>query len=75
MELVESIVGALLHDRTITRADDVSRRFGLPARTLQRLFRRYVDQSHFIRDFTAAIGMTPVAYAQACRRRAVPVSV
>jgi AraC-like DNA-binding protein len=34
----------------------------------------YFDQSHFIRDFTAAIGMTPLAYAQACRRREAPVS-
>jgi AraC-like DNA-binding protein len=34
----------------------------------------YFDQSHFIRDFTAAIGMTPVAYAQACRRKEEPVS-
>lgn len=34
----------------------------------------YFDQSHFIRDFTHAVGMTPVAYAQACRRRQAPVS-
>jgi AraC-like DNA-binding protein len=34
----------------------------------------YFDQSHFIRDFTAAIGLTPVAYAQACRRKEEPVS-
>ncbi|OZM80449.1 AraC family transcriptional regulator [Pseudonocardia sp. MH-G8] len=34
----------------------------------------YFDQSHFIRDFTAAIGMTPVAYAHACRRREAPIS-
>lgn len=34
----------------------------------------YFDQSHFIRDFTAAIGMTPVSYAQACRRMEAPVS-
>ena len=34
----------------------------------------YFDQSHFIRDFTAAIGMTPVAYAYACRRKEEPVS-
>lgn len=33
----------------------------------------YFDQSHFIRDFTAAIGLTPVAYAQACRRKEEPV--
>jgi len=33
----------------------------------------YFDQSHFIRDFTAAIGLTPVAYAQACQRKQEPV--
>lgn len=108
---VGRIVAALLHDRTITRVDDVTERFNLAPRTLQRLFARYVgvspkwvlrryrlheaaaaldreqhrpwaevaaelgyfDQSHFIRDFTAAVGMTPVAYAQACRRKQAPV--
>ena len=112
VELVGRIVAALLRDRTITRVDDVTDRFGITPRTLQRLFQRYVgvspkwvlrryrlheaaaalaqeqdrpwadvaaelgyfDQSHFIRDFTAAIGMTPVAYAQACRRQEAPVS-
>lgn len=112
VELVGRIVAALLHDRTIARVDDVTARFGIPPRTLQRLFARYVgvspkwvlrryrlheaaaalaaeqdrpwaevaaelgyyDQSHFIRDFTAAIGMTPLAYARACRRRLAPVS-
>jgi AraC-like DNA-binding protein len=34
----------------------------------------YFDQSHFIRDFTRAVGMTPVAYADACRRHQAPVS-
>lgn len=34
----------------------------------------YFDQSHFIRDFTQAIGLTPVAYAQACRARQAPLS-
>src|SRR5918998_203917 len=34
----------------------------------------YFDQSHFIRDFTTAIGMTPVSYAQACRRMEAAVS-
>jgi len=34
----------------------------------------YFDQSHFIRDFAAAIGMTPGAYAQACRRMEAPIS-
>ncbi|WP_214364716.1 helix-turn-helix domain-containing protein [Pseudonocardia sp. H11422] len=112
VELVGRIVAALLHDRTITRVDDVTARFGLAPRTLQRMFQRYVgvspkwvlrryrlheaaarlaaeldrpwagvaaelgyfDQSHFIRDFAAAIGMTPVAYARACRRQEAPVS-
>jgi AraC-like DNA-binding protein len=112
VELVGRIVAAMLHDRTISRVDDVTERFGLTARTLQRLFQRYVgvspkwvlrryrlheaaaalareqhrpwaevaaelgyfDQSHFIRDFTAAIGLTPGAYAQACRVDQVPVS-
>jgi AraC-like DNA-binding protein len=109
---VGRIVAALLHDRTITRVDDVTERFNIAPRTLQRLFARYIgvspkwvlrryrlheaaavldreqdrpwaevaaelgyfDQSHFIRDFTAAIGMTPVAYAHACRRNQAPVS-
>jgi len=112
VELVGRIVAAMLHDRSISRVDDVTERFNLGPRTLQRLFQRYVgvspkwvlrryrlheaaavldreqhrpwaevaaelgyfDQSHFIRDFTAAIGMTPVAYAQACRRKQAPVS-
>jgi AraC-like DNA-binding protein len=112
VELVQRIVAALLHDRTIGRVDDVTEMFDINPRTLQRLFQRYVgvspkwvlrryrlheaaavlareqhrpwatvaaelgyfDQSHFIRDFTAAIGMTPVAYAQACRRMEAPVS-
>jgi len=34
----------------------------------------YFDQPHFIRDFTRAVGMTPAAYAEACRRdEPVPV--
>lgn len=108
---VGRIVAALLHDRSIIRVDDVTERFDIAPRTLQRLFARYVgvgpkwvlrryrlheaaavldreqhrpwaevaaelgyfDQSHFIRDFTAAVGMTPVAYAQACRRKQAPV--
>jgi AraC-like DNA-binding protein len=109
---VGRIVHALLHDRTITQVGEVSARFGVTPRTLQRLFQRYVgvspkwvlrryrlheaaarlaegtsgtwaevaaelgyfDQPHFIRDFTRAIGMTPVAYAEACRRHQAPVS-
>jgi AraC-like DNA-binding protein len=109
---VQGMVHALLRDRSITRVDDVTVRFGLSARTVQRLFQRYVgvspkwvlgryrlheaaarlaegtagtwtdvavelgyfDQSHFIRDFRRAVGMTPVAYAEACARRQAPVS-
>jgi AraC-like DNA-binding protein len=109
---VGRIVQALLNDRSISRVDDVSGRFGLSARSLQRLFDRYVgvspkwvlqryrlheaaarlaqgtrgtwtevavelgyfDQSHFIRDFTRAVGMTPVGFAEACARRQEPVS-
>jgi AraC-like DNA-binding protein len=112
VQVVQRVVAALLHDRTIGRVDDVTGMFDINPRTLQRLFQRYVgvspkwvlrryrlheaaavlareqhrpwaevaaelgyfDQSHFIRDFTAAIGMTPVAYAQACRRMEAPVS-
>jgi len=110
--LVGRIVADLLHDRTTTRVDDVTTRFAIPSRRLQRLFARYVgvspkwvlrryrlqeaaarlaeehdrpwaevaaelgyfDQSHFIRDFTAAIGMTPAAYARACHRREAPIA-
>jgi AraC-like DNA-binding protein len=110
--VVGRIVHALLYDRSVTRVEEVSERFGIRPRTLQRLFQRYVgvspkwvlrryrlheaaarlaegtdtswadvaadlgyfDQSHFIRDFTRAIGMTPVAYAEACRRQVAPVS-
>ncbi|MFB9903562.1 AraC family transcriptional regulator [Allokutzneria oryzae] len=109
---VGRIVRALLHDRSITRVQDVTERFGLSMRTLQRLFQRYVgvspkwvlrryrlheaaarlaegaggtwadvavdlgyfDQSHFIRDFVRAVGLTPVAYAEACLRREAPLS-
>jgi AraC-like DNA-binding protein len=112
VQLVGRIVAALLRDRTIGRVDDVTERFNIAPRTLQRLFQRYVgvspkwvlrryrlheaaavlaqeqdrpwaevaaelgyfDQSHFIRDFTAAVGITPVAYAQACRRKQAPIS-
>ena len=112
VRLVGRIVATMLHDHTIGRVDDVTERFGLTARTLQRLFRRYVgvspkwvlrryrlheaaavlarerhrpwaevaaelgyfDQSHFIRDFTAAVGLTPGAYADACRANSAPVS-
>jgi len=109
---IGAIVQVLLNDRTITRVDEVSARFGIRPRTLQRLFQRYVgvspkwvlsryrlheaaarlaegdspnwaevatelgyfDQSHFIRDFTRAIGQTPAAYAESCRNRTAAVS-
>jgi hypothetical protein len=34
---------------------------------------RYFDQSDVIRDVSTAIGLTPVAYAQARRRHQKPV--
>ncbi|MBF6188099.1 MULTISPECIES: helix-turn-helix domain-containing protein [Nocardia] len=40
--LVLRIVDAMEHDRTLTRVDQVTDRFGVPVRTLQRMFRRYV---------------------------------
>jgi AraC-like DNA-binding protein len=111
VETIGRIVEALLRDREITRVEDVTDRFGLSMRTLQRLFQRYVgvtpkwvlkryrlheaaarladdpggswaevaadlgyfDQSHFIRDFTRAVGLTPTAYAEASRHRRAPV--
>jgi AraC-like DNA-binding protein len=114
VELVGTVVRALLYDRKIARVEDVARRFGMSTRTLQRLFQRYVgvtpkwvlrryrlheaaarlaegaagaastsaevatelgyfDQSHFIRDFAAAVGVTPVEYAAACARGLVTV--
>jgi AraC-like DNA-binding protein len=109
---IGGIVHALLHDRTITRVEQVSSRFGIGPRTLQRLFQRYVgvspkwvlsryrlheaaarlaegaegswaavaaelgyfDQSHFIRDFTRAVGQPPAAYANSCRHRTAAFS-
>lgn len=41
-ELVVRIIAAMLDDRTITRVDQVARRYGTSVRTLQRLFNRYV---------------------------------
>jgi AraC-like DNA-binding protein len=40
--LVLDIVTAMVTDRELTRVDQVTERFGVPIRTLQRLFRRYV---------------------------------
>lgn len=112
VELVGRIARALLRDRSVTRVEDVSRRYAMSPRALQRLFRRYVgvppkwvlqryrlheaaarlaeqvggaaevaadlgyfDQSHFIRDFTAAVGLTPAQYAAACAEGRAPVPV
>ncbi|MDR7280822.1 helix-turn-helix domain-containing protein [Catenuloplanes atrovinosus] len=40
--LVGRIIRVLLHDREVRRVDEVAARFGLSARSLQRLFRAYV---------------------------------
>jgi transcriptional regulator GlxA family with amidase domain len=40
--LVLQIVGAMADDRELTRVDQVTERFDVPIRKLQRLFRRYV---------------------------------
>ncbi|WP_336086798.1 AraC family transcriptional regulator [Nocardia sp. SSK8] len=40
--LVSRIVTAMAEDPDLTRVDQVTARFGVPVRTLQRLFRRYV---------------------------------
>ena len=39
---VLTIVADMLSDRSLTRVEDVTERHGIPLRTLQRLFRRYV---------------------------------
>ncbi|WP_327147469.1 DUF6597 domain-containing transcriptional factor [Nocardia sp. NBC_01329] len=40
--LVLTIADAMAGDRELTRVDQVTERFGVPVRTLQRLFRRYI---------------------------------
>lgn len=40
--LVLDIVAAMAGDQRLTRVDQVTERFGVPTRTLQRLFRRYI---------------------------------
>lgn len=110
-ELVGRLVRVLLRDRSVTRVDDLCRRYGISPRSLQRLFSRYVgvspkwvlrryrlheaaarlaepspgswaqvaaelgyfDQSHFIHDFTAAVGLTPAQYAAACAEGRAPL--
>lgn len=39
---VLEIVGAIVTDRSLTRVDQLTERYAVPVRTLQRLFRRYV---------------------------------
>ncbi|MEV0466189.1 helix-turn-helix domain-containing protein [Nocardia tengchongensis] len=39
---VLAIIEAMEHDRDLTRVDQVTERFDIPVRTLQRVFRRYV---------------------------------
>jgi transcriptional regulator GlxA family with amidase domain len=41
-ELVRRVIAAMSEDRGLTRVDQVTERFDLPVRKLQRLFRRYV---------------------------------
>lgn len=41
-DLVLMVVADMLADRCLTRVEDVTARHGIPLRTLQRLFRRYV---------------------------------
>jgi AraC-like DNA-binding protein len=41
-ELVRAVIAAMSEDRELTRVDQVTERFDLPIRKLQRLFRRYV---------------------------------
>lgn len=100
--LAGDIVYAIRDDRSLTKVEDVVRRSGLQARTLQRLFDRcvgvgpkwvlrryrlheaaermilpdapgwlelslelgYYDQSHFIRDFKAVVGVSPEEYVR-----------
>lgn len=40
--MVREIVAAMADDPDLTRVDQVTERFGVPVRTLQRLFRRYI---------------------------------
>lgn len=40
--LVRTIAAAMAEDPELTRVDQVTERFGVPVRTLQRLFRRYI---------------------------------
>lgn len=44
-ELVGRLVRVLLRDRSVTKVDDICRRYGISPRSLQRLFRQYVGVS------------------------------
>jgi AraC-like DNA-binding protein len=61
-ELVLEVVRTMFEDRAVTSVAEVTRRFGVSARTLQRLFRRYVGvgpkwvlRRYRIHDAAAAI--------------------
>lgn len=41
-ELVLTLIDAMARDQELTRVDQLTERFGVPMRTLQRMFRRYV---------------------------------
>ena len=107
--LATAITEAIAMDRTVLSVDDLTRRYGINLRRLQRLFARYVgvnpkwviqryrlheaaerlgqgdasqatlalelgyaDQAHFVKDFKAAVGTSPAAYARRTNRRAAP---
>ena len=57
-----------LHEAAARLADDPGGSWAEVAADLG-----YFDQSHFIRDFTRAVGLTPTAYAEASRHRRAPV--
>lgn len=104
VSLATTIVETIATDRALLTVDDVTRRWNLNLRALQRLFARYVgvnpkwviqryrlheaaeqlargpasqsalalalgyaDQAHFVKDFKAAVGTSPAAYAKRAR--------
>ena len=99
--LATTITEAIATDRTVLSVNDLTHRYGINLRRLQRLFARYVgvnpkwviqryrlheaaerlvqgnasqaalalelgyaDQAHFVKDFRAAVGTSPAAYAR-----------